>query len=86
MCISSVSVGTGLILFNEVLDRKNSKSVEVKKEELPVFASNSVSIDLNQFHKKESHVCISGDCKKGKRGGTDYCREHKSFSMDKTDA
>lgn len=86
MCISSVSVGSSLILFNQVLDRKNSKSVEVKNEKLPVVASNSISIELNQFQKKESHVCIFGDCKKGKRGGTEYCRDHKSFSMDKTDA
>ena len=25
---------------------------------------------------KLSHLCISEGCKKGKRGGTDYCRKH----------
>ena len=79
MCISSVSVGTGLILFNQVLDRKNSKSVEAKKQELAVATSNNVSIKLNQFNKKESHVCIFGDCKKGKRGYSNFCREHKAM-------
>ena len=29
--------------------------------------------------QKESHVCIFPDCKKGKRGGTDYCIKHKKM-------
>ena len=27
--------------------------------------------------KKLSHVCVFGDCKKGKRGGSEYCNYHK---------
>ena len=33
---------------------------------------------------KQSHICIFGDCKKGKRGGTDYCRTHKPISAKQT--
>ena len=33
---------------------------------------------------KQSHICIFGDCKKGKRGGTDYCRTHKPISEKQT--
>ena len=32
---------------------------------------------------KQSHICIFGDCKKGKRGGTDYCRIHNTPSIKK---
>ena len=27
--------------------------------------------------RKLSHVCVFGDCKKGKRGGSEYCNYHK---------
>ena len=32
--------------------------------------------------KKLSHVCVFGDCKKGKRGGSEYCNYHKRMGED----
>ena len=29
--------------------------------------------------KKLSHVCVFGDCKKGKRGGSEYCNRHRKI-------
>ena len=29
--------------------------------------------------KKLSHVCVFGDCKKGKRGGSEYCNVHRKI-------
>ena len=31
---------------------------------------------------KLSHVCVFGDCKKGKRGGSEYCNYHKKMGED----
>lgn len=31
---------------------------------------------------KLSHVCVFGDCKKGKRGGSEYCNYHKRMGED----
>lgn len=31
---------------------------------------------------KGSHVCIFPDCKKGKRGGTEYCIKHKKMGLE----
>ena len=34
---------------------------------------------IHQSSKKESHVCEYADCKKGKKGYSKYCREHKAI-------
>ena len=34
---------------------------------------------IHQSQKKESHVCEYADCKKGKKGYSKYCREHKAI-------
>tara|TARA_B100001564_G_scaffold267141_1_gene228751 strand:- start:68 stop:427 length:360 start_codon:yes stop_codon:yes gene_type:complete len=32
--------------------------------------------------EKLSHICIFGDCSRGKRGGSDYCRIHSASSVE----
>tara|TARA_Y100000768_G_C23608008_1_gene509206 strand:+ start:177 stop:536 length:360 start_codon:yes stop_codon:yes gene_type:complete len=32
--------------------------------------------------EKLSHICIFGDCNRGKRGGSDYCRIHSASSVE----
>ena len=39
----------------------------------------SVSINPEEKVKKLSHVCIFADCKKGKRGGYEYCNYHRKI-------
>ena len=39
----------------------------------------SISIDVAQSEKKEAHVCILDGCLRGKRGKSNYCREHKAI-------
>ncbi len=34
------------------------------------------AIEQSSDNGKLSHICIFQDCQKGKKGGTDYCREH----------
>ena len=40
---------------------------------------SSISIDVVQSEKKEAHVCILNGCSRGKRGKSNYCREHKAI-------
>ena len=39
----------------------------------------SVSINTEEKVNKLSHVCIFADCKKGKRGGSEYCNSHRKI-------
>ena len=39
----------------------------------------SVSINPEENVNKLSHVCIFTDCKKGKRGGSEYCNYHRKI-------
>ena len=39
----------------------------------------SVSINPEDKVNKLSHVCIFADCKKGKRGGSEYCNHHRKI-------
>tara|TARA_B100001778_G_C18405516_1_gene546236 strand:- start:135 stop:701 length:567 start_codon:yes stop_codon:yes gene_type:complete len=39
----------------------------------------SVSTNSEGKVKKLSHVCIFTDCKKGKRGGSEYCNHHRKI-------
>ena len=48
--------------------------------------SNPVTETEKPREPKQLHICIFGDCKKGKRGGTDYCRTHKPLSVKQTSA
>lgn len=46
------------------------------------FGSNITDHDSDNLEatvKKLSHVCVFGDCKKGKRGGTEYCNVHRKI-------
>jgi len=36
-------------------------------------------VEIHESQKKESHVCEYSDCKKGKRGYSNFCREHKAM-------
>ena len=46
---------------------------------LPGGGLENVCAKIHQSQKKESHVCEYGDCKKGKRGYSNFCREHKAI-------
>jgi len=46
---------------------------------LPDEAPYTNSIEVVHSEKKEAHVCILDGCLRGKRGNTNYCREHKSI-------
>lgn len=59
--------------FAEVEDE--FKSVE-KEPEVPKNTQNDESFELSPDNEKLSHICIFESCQKGKKGGTDYCREH----------
>ena len=59
--------------FAEVEDE--FKSVE-KEPEVPKNTQNDESFELSPGNEKLSHICIFESCQKGKKGGTDYCREH----------
>ena len=48
--------------------------------------SNPVTETEKPREPKQSHICIFGDCKKGKRGGTDYCRTHKPLAVKQKNA
>ena len=37
------------------------------------------SSDPEATVKKLSHVCVFGDCKKGKKAGTEYCNVHRKI-------
>ena len=41
-----------------------------------------VSVTSAAAVRKLSHVCVFGDCKKGKRGGSEYCNYHKRMGED----
>ena len=45
----------------------------------PDSVLEGVCVEILQSPKKESHVCEYGDCKKGKRGYSNFCREHKAM-------
>ena len=40
---------------------------------------NNISIEVVQSEKKAAHVCIFDGCTRGKRGYSEYCREHKAI-------
>ena len=58
----------------------NNLSIIVTTEHSPLSgAPSSVSIEVIQSEKKEAHVCILDGCSRGKRGKSNYCREHKAI-------
>lgn len=42
-------------------------------------APNSISIEVVQNDKKDAHVCILDGCSRGKRGKSNFCREHRAI-------
>ena len=40
------------------------------------------TLELTSSVEKLSHICIFGDCSRGKRGGSDYCRIHSASSVE----
>ena len=50
------------------------------EQELPSSEEpNNISIEVVQSEKKAAHVCIFDGCTRGKRGYSEYCREHKAI-------
>lgn len=45
----------------------------------PDSVLEGVCVEIHESQKKESHVCEYSDCKKGKRGYSNFCREHKAM-------
>ena len=52
----------------------------------PVETENDVpkdgTLESTSSVEKLSHICIFGDCNRGKRGGSDYCRIHSASSVE----
>ena len=40
------------------------------------------TLELTSSVEKLSHICIFGDCSRGKRGRSDYCRIHSASSVE----
>ena len=55
------------------------EDVQVPLEDLDFYSVSVVKPAKAQ--KKASHVCIFVDCKKGKRGGTEFCNKHKKMGL-----
>ena len=64
----------------EVEDISSDKTPGVINIEIPKSGAEDnqgMALKIGQTHQKASHICIFGDCEKGKRGGSDFCRKHK---------
>ena len=57
---------------------KPPKSIVIQTSSITSETEEEVSSE-----PKLSHICIYGDCQKGKRGGSDYCRIHNTPSIKK---
>ena len=55
---------------------KQPKSIVIQTSSITSETEEEVPIE-----PKLSHICIYGDCQKGKRGGSDYCRIHNTPSI-----
>ena len=65
----------------EVEDISSDKTPGVINIEIPKSGAEDnqgMALKIGQTHQKASHICIFGDCEKGKRGGSDFCRKHKA--------
>ena len=65
----------------EAEDISSDKTPGVINIEIPKNGAEDnqrMALKIGQTHQKASHVCIFGDCKKGKKGGSDFCRTHKA--------
>ena len=65
----------------EVEDISSDKTLGVINIEIPKSGAEDnqgMALKIGQTHQKASHICIFGDCEKGKRGGSDFCRKHKA--------
>ena len=61
---------------NEELEDLQVPIEDLGFHRVSIVESIDESIEPEQ---KESHVCIFPNCKKGKRGGTEYCIKHKKM-------
>jgi len=62
-------------------DISSDKTPGVINIEIPKSGAEDnqgMALKIGQTHQKASHICIFGDCEKGKRGGSDFCRKHKA--------
>ena len=62
-------------------DISSDKTPGVINIEIPKSGAEDnqrTALKIGQTHQKASHICIFGDCEKGKRGGSDFCRKHKA--------
>ena len=64
---------------NEVLEDLQVPIEELGFHRVSIVESVDETIETEQ---KESHVCIFPNCKKGKRGGTEYCIKHKKMGVE----
>ena len=65
----------------EVEDISSDKTPGVINIEIPKNGAEDnqrMALKIGQTHRKASHICIFGDCQKGKRGRSDFCRTHKA--------
>tara|TARA_B100000676_G_scaffold310660_1_gene377910 strand:+ start:2424 stop:2987 length:564 start_codon:yes stop_codon:yes gene_type:complete len=56
----------------------------IKQPKSIVIHTSSITSETEEevpIEPKLSHICIYGDCQKGKRGGSDYCRIHNTPSI-----
>ena len=68
---------------NEDLDDIQVPIEDVGFHRVSIVESIDESIDESiEPEQKESHVCIFPNCKKGKRGGTEYCIKHKKMGVE----
>ena len=65
-------------------DNEDLEDIQVPIEDVGFHRVSIVeSIDESiETEQKESHVCIFPNCKKGKRGGTEYCIKHKKMGVE----
>tara|TARA_B100000965_G_scaffold403867_1_gene433099 strand:- start:956 stop:1597 length:642 start_codon:yes stop_codon:yes gene_type:complete len=63
-----------------VEDISSDKTPGVINIEIPKNGTEDnqrMALKIGQTHRKASHICIFGDCQKGKRGRSDFCRTHE---------
>ena len=54
--------------------------MELAEDESEV--SKNDTSDSTSYNQKLSHLCIFGNCQRGKKGGRDYCRSHNISSIE----
>ena len=60
------------------------ESEDIEDVQVPLENQGFIYVPITEpkkGQKKESHVCIFADCKRGKRGGTEFCNKHKKMGL-----